>query len=55
MMTEILVVDDFVTKPLHLEELAVRVKAIVRIQHLTDEVERAAAYIGELQKNLLQL
>jgi len=47
--------DDFVTKPFRLEELAVRVKSVVRIQHLTDELERAAAYIGELQKNLAQL
>ena len=46
--------DDFITKPFHLEELAVRVKSIVQIQHLTDELERAAAYIGELQKNLPQ-
>jgi two-component system alkaline phosphatase synthesis response regulator PhoP len=44
--------DDFVTKPFHLEELAVRVKSILRIQHLTDELERAAAYIDELQRNL---
>jgi two-component system alkaline phosphatase synthesis response regulator PhoP len=44
--------DDFVTKPFHLEELAVRVKSILRIQHLTDELERAAAYISELQRNL---
>jgi DNA-binding response OmpR family regulator len=47
--------DDFVTKPFHLEELAIRVKAIVRTQHLTDKLERAAAYIGELQKNLPRL
>jgi two-component system alkaline phosphatase synthesis response regulator PhoP len=44
--------DDFVSKPFHLEELAVRVKSIVRLLHLTDELERAAAYIGELQRNL---
>jgi two-component system, OmpR family, alkaline phosphatase synthesis response regulator PhoP len=47
--------DDFVTKPFQLDELAVRVKSIVRIQHLTDELERAAVYIGELQKNLPRL
>ncbi|HYA02791.1 MAG TPA: response regulator [Syntrophobacteria bacterium] len=44
--------DDFVTKPFHLEELAVRIKSFLRIQHLTDELERAAAYIDELQRNL---
>ena len=47
--------DDSVTKPFHLEELAVRVQSIDQIQHLTDELERAAAYIGELQKNLPRL
>jgi len=35
--------DDLVTKPFRLEELAVRVKSMVRILHLTDELERAAA------------
>lgn len=47
--------DDSVTKPFHLEELAVRVESLDQIQHLTDELERAAAYIGELQKNLPRL
>jgi len=47
--------DDLVTKPFYLEELAVRVKSTVRIQSLTDELERAAAYIGELQKHLPRL
>ena len=46
--------DDFVTKPFHLEELAVRVKSILRIQDLTDELEKSAAYIHELQRNLPQ-
>jgi DNA-binding response OmpR family regulator len=47
--------DDSVTKPFHLEQLAVRVESLDQIQHLTDELERAAAYIGELQKNLPRL
>lgn len=47
--------DDRVTKPFHREELVVRVKSIARIQYLTDELERAAAYIGELQKHLPRL
>lgn len=44
--------DDFITKPFHLAELSVRVKSILRVRHLTDELERAAAYIKELQENL---
>lgn len=47
--------DDFVTKPFHLEELAVRVKSIVPIQYLTDELRRAAACIGGPQKHLPRL
>lgn len=47
--------DDLVTKPFCLDELAVRVKSTVRIQSLTDELERAAAHIGELQKHLPRL
>lgn len=44
--------DDFISKPFHLAELSVRVKSILRVRHLTDELERAAAYIKELQENL---
>lgn len=46
--------DDFVTKPFHLEKPAVRIKSILRTQHLTDEMEGAAAYIDQLQRNLPQ-
>jgi two-component system cell cycle response regulator len=43
--------DDFVNKPVDLVELAVRVKSILRTRYLTDELERAVAYIKELEKN----
>jgi len=45
-------VDDFVTKPFHLAELLLRVQALLRVRHLEDELERAAAYICELRRNL---
>ena len=43
--------DDFLTKPFHLLEGAIRVKSILRVQHLTDELDRAVAYTLELQKH----
>jgi FixJ family two-component response regulator len=43
---------DFVTKPFHLTELLTRIRAILRVKHLTDELERACAYIRELEKEL---
>lgn len=43
--------DDFLNKPIDLVELAVRVKSILRTRYLTDELERAVAYIKELEKN----
>jgi hypothetical protein len=36
-------------------ELSTRVKSVLRIRHLTDELERAVAYIEELRKDLPKL
>ena len=47
--------EDFVTKPFNLTELSHRVKSILRVRYLNDELERAVAYIGELEKNLPDL
>ena len=47
--------EDFVTKPFPLEELSFRVKSILRVRYLTDELERAVTYIQELEKNLPNL
>ena len=44
--------DDFVNKPFDMAEIAIRVKSARRIRHLTDELERAVAYIEELQEDL---
>ena len=44
--------DDFVNKPFDRLEITFRIKSMLRIRHLNDELERALAYIEELQKNL---
>jgi DNA-binding response OmpR family regulator len=44
--------DDFVHKPFDMVEISTRVKSILRIRHLTDELDRTVAYIEELEKNL---
>jgi two-component system cell cycle response regulator len=44
--------NDFVTKPFHLTDLLTRIRSILRVKHLTDELERACAYIRELEKEL---
>jgi CheY-like chemotaxis protein len=47
--------DDFVSKPFQLEEIGLRIRSLLRVRHLTNELERAAAYIGELQKQRAKL
>lgn len=46
--------EDFVCKPFDLLELSVRLKSLLRIRILTNELDRATAYIQELEKNLSQ-
>ena len=43
--------DDFVIKPFSLVELSFRVKSMLRIKYLTDDLQRSLAYIEELEKN----
>jgi DNA-binding response OmpR family regulator len=43
--------DDFVNKPFDPTELSVRVKTILRMRHLTNELKKATAHMEELQKN----
>ena len=43
--------DDFVNKPFDMADILIRVKSALRIRHLTDELERAVAYIEELRKD----
>jgi DNA-binding response OmpR family regulator len=44
--------DDFVNKPFDKTEITFRVRSMLRIRHLNDELERAMAYIEELDRNL---
>ena len=41
--------DEFVQKPIDFVELRVRIRSMLRVAHLTDELERTATYIGELE------
>ena len=43
---------DVVNKPFDIIELTFRVKSLLRVQHLTNEMEKALAYIEELGKDL---
>ena len=43
--------DDIVIKPLNMMDISFRVKSMLRIRHLTDQLERSLAYIEELEKN----
>ena len=47
--------DDFVNKPFDMAEISSRVKSALRIRHLTNELERAVAYIEELRKDPAKL
>jgi two-component system alkaline phosphatase synthesis response regulator PhoP len=42
--------DDFLRKPCEFSEIAARIRAMLRVRHVTDDAERAAAYMKELQK-----
>jgi two-component system cell cycle response regulator len=43
--------DDFVNKPFELKGLAIRIRSVLRIGHLTDPADRLLTYLEELEKN----
>lgn len=43
---------DVVNKPFDIVQLAIRVKSMLRVRHLTNELDRALAYIEELGNDL---
>jgi len=43
---------DIVNKPFDIKQLAIRVKSMLRVRHLSNELDRALAYIEELGKIL---
>ena len=42
--------DDFLSKPVNKLELLTRVKTMLKLKHLTDELERTLAYLSEIEK-----
>ena len=43
--------DDFFSKPFAMAEVCTRVRSVLPIRHLSDELERTVTYIEELQQN----
>jgi len=43
--------DDFITKPVNRIELVTRVKSLLRVRHLKNELDRTLAYLKEVDKN----
>jgi two-component system cell cycle response regulator len=42
--------DDFISKPINRLELLTRVKTMLKLKHLSDELERTLAYLSEIEK-----
>jgi len=42
--------DDFISKPVNKLELLTRVKTMLKLKHLSDQLERTLAYLSEIEK-----
>ena len=43
--------DDFISKPVNKFELLTRVKSLLRVRHLKNELERALSYLNEIEQD----
>jgi CheY-like chemotaxis protein len=43
--------DDFISKPVNKFELITRVKSLLRVRHLRNELERALTYLSEIDQD----
>lgn len=43
--------DDFLSKPVNKWELLTRVKTMLKLKHLTDQLERTLTYLSEIEQN----
>jgi PleD family two-component response regulator len=46
--------DDFLSKPVNKWELLTRVKTMLKLKHLTDQLERTLTYLNEIEEGLHQ-
>jgi len=44
--------DDFLSKPVNKWELLTRVKTMLKLKHLTDQLERTLTYLSEIEQNI---
>jgi two-component system, OmpR family, alkaline phosphatase synthesis response regulator PhoP len=42
--------DDFLPKPLNVDEVKIRVRSLLKLKHVTDEVQRLQQYVLDLRK-----
>jgi len=42
--------DDFLSRPINRLELVTRVKNLLKVRHLTNELERTLEYLSEIEK-----